>query len=224
MFIPVFTIAFHLFLSWAISTQSTRSNFVKICRNITTLTMPSTVRPSKWSLTITLPHQNSACNCRPPHAHHMPRPSLTRLNLITRIIIDEECDRKARHYAVFTNRMLIPVPRARCLPQHPILEHPEPCSSLNVRVKVWQSHKTTHEILLLYFLYLYALDRKWNNRNFWIERRKTYFMTRCQDFSAHFMTFRCRTCTSIRQTVFLWQSAVERVQVSVRLYFCDHLL
>jgi hypothetical protein len=57
--------------------------------------------------------------------------------------------------------------RPKHLPQHPILKHTQPSSSLNVRDQVSHPHKTRIKITFLYIFNLVFLGSKQEDRRFW---------------------------------------------------------
>jgi len=71
-FITALVSARHLYLSWATSIQSIPpSLFLKIHFNIILPSMPGT---SKWSLSLSFPHQNPVYAVTIPHTCYIPRP------------------------------------------------------------------------------------------------------------------------------------------------------
>jgi hypothetical protein len=53
--------------------------------------------------------------------------------------------------------------------QHPVLKHPQLCSSLNVKDHVSHPYRTTYKILVLYILTFTFFDRRREDKSFWTE-------------------------------------------------------
>ena len=130
---------------------------VSVRRNFTVLAF--TPRSSQWTLTFKFPYQNPTCTSPLPQTCHIPSPS---------------------HYSTFDHpnnmwskvrfiRLLIipsppfpsylATPRPPVLPQHPILEHPQPMFHPHYRRSCSGPHKTGKVTLGLILIFIF-LDQR----------------------------------------------------------------
>jgi hypothetical protein len=70
-------------------------------------------------------------------------------------------------YLFPTSRHFISLPSKYSL-QHPVLKHPQSCSSRNVRDKFSHPYKTASKIIVLYIFIFMFLDTRQQDRRFWI--------------------------------------------------------
>ena len=95
-----------------------RSCFFKIYFNI----LPSNPTSSKWPLSFTFPHQNSAITSLLPHTCNTSSSSFL---MTTEIIFCAQHKSWSCHYVIFSSFLHFPL-RPKRLPQHPVPEHPHP--------------------------------------------------------------------------------------------------
>jgi hypothetical protein len=57
--------------------------------------------------------------------------------------------------------------RSKYSPQHPVLEHPQSMSPLNVWDRVSHPYRLTGKIIVLYSLIFKLLESRWEDRRFW---------------------------------------------------------
>jgi len=129
------------------SSPYTPSHFLKIHLHIT---LPSTSRFSKWSLSLRLSHQNPVCTSPISNACHMPCPSNSSLNHLNLIWAGLQIINLLIMQSLLPS-YLIPL-ITKYLPQHPSLEHPQPMLLPQCERQVSHPYRTVGKTILLYIL------------------------------------------------------------------------
>jgi len=145
----------------------TISHFLKIHVNSISLSAPGF---SKWSLSLSFPHQNPVYTTPLPHTRYMSRPShSSRIYNPNKIGWAVQIIKLLIMYFSQPNCYLVSL-SPRYAPQHPILKHPQRLrSSLNVSDQVSHPYKTTGKIIVLYILILKFLDSQLEDKRFCTE-------------------------------------------------------